>query len=58
MKISNQHRLGIFIILSLGISIIIILVRIYFINYPQEQIIILRGVIDEVDEILSELPRD
>ena len=58
MKISNQHRLGIFIILSLGISIIIILVRIYFINYPQEQIIILRGVIDEVDEILSEIPRD
>ena len=29
-----------------------------FINYPQDQIIILRGVLDEVDDILSTLPGD
>ena len=55
---SNQHRLGTFVILSLGIFIVIILIRIWFINYPPYQIIILRGVLDEVDEILSELPGD
>ena len=42
----------------MGLFIIIILIRIWFINYTQDQIIILRGAIDEVDEILSELPGD
>ena len=52
----NQHRLSIFIVSSLGLFVIFIFIRIWFINYPQDQIIMLRGVIDEVYEILSELP--
>ena len=41
-----------------GIFNIIILISICFINYYQEQILIFRGVIDEVDKIISELPGD
>ena len=52
----NQNYLGILIIVSLGILIIIILIRRGFIKYYQYQITILRGVMNEVDEILSELP--
>ena len=54
----NQNYLGIFIIISLGRLIIIIFIRIWFINYTQDQIIILRGVLDELDEIFSGLPGD
>ena len=46
---SNQHCLGIFIIFTLGVFIVIIFIMRCFINYPQEKIIILRGVIDELD---------
>ena len=56
MDISNHHRLGIFVVVSLGIFIIIIFIRIWFISYHQDQIIILRGVLDEADNILGELP--
>ena len=52
----NQHCSGIFVIFTLGIFIVTVLIRRWFINYPQDQIIILRVVFDEVDEILSELP--
>ena len=55
---SNQHYLGIFVVVSLDIFIIIIFVRMWFINYPKDQIIILRGVFYEVDEILGEFPGD
>ena len=55
---SNQHCLGIFIIFTLGVFIVIIFIMRFFINYPQEKNIILRGVIDDLDEILSELPGD
>ena len=54
----NLHCLDIFIIFSFGIFIIIILIRIWFINYYQEQIVILRGVLDEVDDILVEVSGD
>ena len=56
MSSYNQHCLGIFIVVSFRIFIIIILLRRWFINYFQGQIFILRGVLDEVDEIISELP--
>ena len=58
MAISNQRCLGIFIIVSFVIFIIMIFIRKWFINYPQYQIIILMGVLDEVDDIISELPGD
>ena len=54
----NQNFVSIFIIVSFGIFIIIIFFRRWFINYYQDQTIILRGVLDEVDEIISELPGD
>ena len=47
-----------FFLVSFGLFIVIIFIRIWFINSPQDQIIILRGVFDEVDEIISELPWD
>ena len=53
---SNQHRLGILIFFSLGLFIIIIFIRIWFINYHQDKIIILRVVLGEVDDVFSELP--
>ena len=56
MDISNQHPLGVLIIVSLGIFIIIIFIRVWFIKYNQDKIIIFRGVLDEVYNILSELP--
>ena len=34
----------------------IIFIRIWFINYSQDQIVIPRSAIDEVDEILIEIP--
>ena len=52
----NHHCLGILNIVYFGIFIIVILISIWLINYDQEQIFILRGVLDEVDDILSELP--
>ena len=55
MASSDRHCLGIFVLVSLGIFVVIIFIRIWFVNSPQDQIIILRGVFDEVDEILSEL---
>ena len=55
---SNQHLLGIFIIVSLVLFIITISLRRLFIKFPQEKIIVLRGVLDEVDDILMELPGD
>ena len=54
----NHHCLGILNIVYFGIFIIVILISIWLINYDQEQIFILRGVLDEIDEILSELPGD
>ena len=54
----NQNFVSIFIIVSFGIFIIIIFFSRWFINYYQDQTIILRGVLDEVDEIISELPGD
>ena len=54
----NQNCLGILIMIYLGLLIIIIFIRRWFINYTQDQIIILRGVLDELDEIFSELPGD
>ena len=58
MASSNKHCLGILIIVSFGIFIIIIFIRVWLIDYSQDQNIILRGVIDEVDDALSKLPRD
>ena len=58
MSSYNQNCLGIFIIVSFEIFVVIISIRIWFINYYQDQIIILRGVLDEVDGILSEFPGD
>ena len=55
---SNPHHLGIFVIVSLGLFIIIIFISIFFIHYTHDHIIVLRGVIYEVDDILSELPGD
>ena len=55
---SNQHRLLLLIVVSLGPFVIIIFIKIWFINYPQDQIIILKGAIDEVGEILGEIPGD
>ena len=54
----NHHCLGIFIIVSFGRFIILIFIRLQLINYSQEEIVILRCVFDEVDEILSELTGD
>ena len=54
----NQLCLGIFIIVSFGIIIIIIFIIRWFINYSQDQIVILRGVLDEVYEIISEISGD
>ena len=54
MAIFNYHRLGILFIISLYIFIIIIFIRVWFVNYPQEQIIILMVALDELDVILSE----
>ena len=54
----NQHCLVIFVSVSFGILIVIIFIRRWFINYYQDQIFILRGVLDEIDEILNEIPRD
>ena len=45
-----------FIVVFFGIFVIIIFIRKWFINYYQDQIVILRVVFDEVDDILSELP--
>ena len=58
MASSNPHCLGIFIIFSFLFFVIVIFIRRRFINYPQDLIIILMGVLDEVDEIISELPGD
>ena len=58
MASSNQHCLGIFVTVSLSIFVIIIFIGIFFINYSQDQIIILRGVLDEADYIISELLGD
>ena len=55
IPIYKYHGFGIFIIVSLGIFVIIISIMIWFINFPQDQIIILRGNLDEVDKIISEL---
>ena len=51
----KQHCSGIFFIVSFGLFIIIIFIRRWLINSSPDQIAILRGVIVEVDEILSEL---
>ena len=56
MGIYNQFCLGILITVSFGIFFIIILIRRWFINYSQDQIVILRGVLEKVDSTLSELP--
>ena len=56
MASSNQNRLGTFIIVSLRIFIIIIFIGRWFINSTQDQIMMLRGFIDDVDEILSGFP--
>ena len=58
MDRSNHHSLGIFIIVYLRIFIIIIFIRIWSINYPQDQTIITRDVRDEVDDILSKIPEN
>ena len=55
MSGSNQNCAGIFIIVSLRIFTIIIFIRIWLINYYQEQIVILRGVLDDIYKILSEI---
>ena len=54
----NQHCLGILLISPFGVFIIIVFISIWFINYYQDQIVILWGLIDEVDEIISELTED
>ena len=53
---SNQRRSGVFISNSLRIFVIITLIRRWIINFPQYQIIILRGVLGEVYEVLRERP--
>ena len=58
MASSNQHCLGIFIIVFMGLFFIIIFIRRWFINYPQDPIITFRGVLDELDDIFSELTGD
>ena len=58
MASSNQRCLGIFIIVSFLFFVIVISIRRWFINYLQDLIIIFMGGLDEVDEILSELPGD
>ena len=55
MDSSNHHCFLIFIVKYLEIFIIIIFIRIWVINYSKDQIIMLRGVLDEVYDILSEL---
>ena len=53
----NQNCLWIFAIVSFRVLIVIIFISIGFIKkLSQDQIVILRGVLDEVDYILSELP--
>ena len=58
MERSNQHHLGIFVVVYLGIFIIIIIIRIWFINYLLDPIIIFRGILDKLDDTLSEIPGD
>ena len=58
MTISNHIHLGVFIVASLRLFSSIIFIRRFIINYPQNQIIILRGVIDELDEVIRELLGD
>ena len=58
MAIYNHYCLVIFIIFSFGIFAFIILIRQFFINYSQDQIDILRGVLDAIYDIPSKLPGD
>ena len=53
MPRNNQSCLGIFVIVSFRIFIILVLIRIWSNNYSQDKIVIFRGVLDEIDEILS-----
>ena len=47
-QVYKQNCLCIFIVVSFGVFVIIIFIRIWFINCSQDQIFILGGVLDEV----------
>ena len=55
MDSSNQHHLGLFIIALLRLFNVIIFISLSISNDNQDQIIILRGVLDDIDDILSEI---
>ena len=58
MTSCNQIHLGVFIVAYLRLFSSIIFSRRFTIKYPQDQIIILRSVIDELDEVLRKIPGD